>query len=74
MSFHISHNILQWILIGPNNQMNMIGHNYPAIYFKAFILLAIFPTIYQNFPVLISCENIYPVDNGIAYEIKLICI
>jgi hypothetical protein len=54
--------------------MDMTCHDAPAVNFKPFICLAMFPAIQHNLFVFVSDKEVYPVNNCKAYEIKLILI
>ena len=41
--------------------MNMAGHDAPAVYLEALVLLAVLPAIQYNLPVFVADEQVYPV-------------
>jgi hypothetical protein len=74
MLFHIAHNVLQLFAMRTYDHMDMTGHDAPSIYFKAFLLPAVFPRIQHDISVFITNENVYPVYYGKSYKIKLVLV
>jgi hypothetical protein len=48
----------------------MARHDTPAIYFKAFILLAMFPAVEHYILVFVADKKVYPVYHCKTYKVK----
>ena len=54
--------------------MNMAWHNTPAIYFKPFFLLAMFPWFNNNLVIFFSYKNVYPIYCGKGNKVQFIIV
>jgi len=52
----------------------MAGHDAPAVYLEALVLLAVLPAIQYNLPVFVADEQVYPAYNSKTYKIKPILL
>jgi hypothetical protein len=59
MPLHILHYPFQFICMRTYNHVNMACHYAPTVYFQAFILYVILPTVKQYFFVFFSYKKIY---------------
>src|SRR5271168_723443 len=74
MFFHIPHNVFKVFAMCADDHVDMAGHDAIAIYFKSFVLLAMFPTGNHYVLVFVSDEKVYPVYHSKTYKIKLVLI
>src|ERR1700733_3323210 len=74
MFFHIPHNVFQVIAMRANDHMDVAGHDAITVYFKAFVLLAMFPAFNHDVLILISDEKVYPIYHSKTYKIKLVLV
>jgi hypothetical protein len=74
MFLHIPHDVFKFVTMRPYDHMDMARHDAPAVYFEAFISLAMPPRVEHDVLVFVTDKKVDPIYDRKADEIKFILI
>src|SRR5690606_38694 len=64
----VPNKIGKFTISGLHYEVNMIAHNYVAVQYHAFVFNAEAETVTDDFAIVLTCEDINPVNNSDCYE------